>query len=71
MKTIAIIPVLYLGIPRRYFVIHLLASNITCNTNAIMLTLKNNRVNLTFALLTIDFGMSESNASKIFKKRLY
>lgn len=71
-RTIQIIkkkPQHYIGVPENcYFIIELLSKAANISENNIMLILKKIRLNNSFVELADDFGISTSQASKIFCK---
>ncbi len=65
-------PKLFLGLPpRSFFLVGLLEKEAAVPRKNIYITLKKLRLNLSFAVLAIDFGMSVSNVSRLFKNSLH
>ncbi|KAJ8917054.1 hypothetical protein NQ315_012973 [Exocentrus adspersus] len=63
-------PKLLLGVPKEsYYIVQMLATKSGLSIVNILITLRKIRLNESFAILGLHFGMSESNVSRIFAKK--
>lgn len=64
-------PKIFLGLPpRRFYLIQMMSEDIPLPTNHIYVVLKKLKLNTSFAILALDFGLSVSSISRIFCKSL-
>ncbi|GBN43767.1 hypothetical protein AVEN_113168-1 [Araneus ventricosus] len=64
-------PKIFLGLPpRSFYLIKLITEDVPLPTNHIYVVLKKLRLNMSFTILALDFGLSVSSISRIFCKSL-